>query len=98
MSQRLTGPPSPMLLKEWIPSASRRKPLSAASRPGWLGGTCRWVLNEQFGSTISRLHDLEEKTPGWNVMVQALESSPPDWPATIKFDSGESRSTYWSRD
>ena len=82
-----------MLLKEWIPSASRRKPLSAASRPGWLGGTCRWVLNEQFGSTISRLHDLEEKTPGWNVMVQALESSPPDWPATIKFDSGESRST-----
>src|SRR5216683_2127252 len=29
MSQHLTGPPTPMLLKEWIPSASRRSPIPA---------------------------------------------------------------------
>jgi hypothetical protein len=31
MSQRLTGPPSPILLKEWIPSASRRRPHAGSS-------------------------------------------------------------------
>ena len=31
MSQCLTGPPSPILLKEWIPSASRRRPHSGSS-------------------------------------------------------------------
>src|ERR671916_878664 len=31
MSQRLTGPLSPILLKEWIPSASRRRPHSGSS-------------------------------------------------------------------
>src|SRR5216683_5700631 len=29
MSQHLTGPPSPMLLKEWVPSAARRSPIPA---------------------------------------------------------------------
>ena len=42
MSQRLAGPGSPILLKEWTPSASRRRPYSGSSA----GSTAaiRWLV------------------------------------------------------
>src|SRR5215208_4210177 len=42
MSQRLTGPPSPILLKEWIPSASRRRPHSGSSASS--SSAIRWLV------------------------------------------------------
>src|SRR5215216_2622314 len=42
MPQRLTGPPSPILLKEWIPTASRRRPHSGSSASST--SAIRWLV------------------------------------------------------
>src|SRR6266851_1065703 len=49
MSPRLTGPPSPMLLTEWIPSAWRRK---ASFRPQRLAGGAVVKLDVDAGVVL----------------------------------------------
>ena len=39
-----------------------------------------WYLQVRPEQAV-RFHDFEEKSPGWNEMVQALGNPPPDWPS-----------------
>jgi hypothetical protein len=59
MSQRLTGPPSPILLKEWIPSASRRRahrsdgPSDSAALIEDLDGACVQPAGARAGEVLA---------------------------------------------
>jgi hypothetical protein len=57
--------------------ATQALPLVRRGVEDWLA----WWYLQVRPEDAARFHDLEETTPDWNEMVQALEQSPPDWPS-----------------
>src|SRR5437879_6466985 len=76
MSQRLTGPPSPMLLKEWIPSAPRRKPYSCSSASS-TSAISQLVVGSHPGHSMPAALPIRLRPPSHPTRYSARS----DWPS-----------------